>query len=234
MSIKSTEHEMKERPILFKAEMVRAILDGTKTQTRRIMKGVALDWLESALFITTFVANPDNGLCPYGKIGDRLWVKETFYAYGKWVKNGLTLSGKQRWRFNDKTLRFGAYRYIDNPPEVIEKGRGGDGWYKRPSLFMPRVASRIVLEVNDERAERLNDISEADAIAEGIERGTDGLENLFRDYGGNKQYSQGKYALNRTVWVYPVTSYKSIWESINGAGSWALNPWVWVVEFKRI
>lgn len=130
---------MKNIPILFKTEMVNAILSGSKTQTRRIVKGDAVKW--------------------------------------------------------------------------------------RPSLFMPRFASRINLQITGVRVERLNDISEADAIAEGIKGEyfpSIGTGTMFY-----KDYLNGKFGL------IPSASYRTLWESINGVGSWELNPWVWVIEFKK-
>ncbi len=210
---------MKERPILFSTPMVRAILAGTKTQTRRVVKaapppgaqrvirpfaGVRLQWaatdphdMEQGQLVLGDVPR-----YPYGQPGDRLWVREAWRA--------VWSSDHEPPRNFDESYRF--WYEADTPLQ--------DGYGKlRPSIHMPRCASRITLEVTGVRVERLQDISEADALAEGIERCQDGK---FPNY-----LSPSGYAGN------PVASYRTLWESINGTGSWDANPWVWVVEFKR-
>lgn len=186
---------MSERGILFSAPMVRALLAGTKTQTRRAVK--AAEGIVHA-----------NSRSPYGRPGDRLWVRESFCAYGRWEKRYNEKKQRDEWRFIDMTRESG-YFYLyaaDNPDVQVEKGRSlTPGWHTRPALFMPRAASRILLEVVSVRVERLQAISEQDAIAEGIER----------------------------VAGSPVDSYRSLWERINGTGGWDANPWIWVVEFRR-
>lgn len=227
---------MKERGILMRGEMVRATLDDLKTQTRRIV--------EPQLEMVTFVAEqgplpaftgklcppgftavglnvfntPGNsGLvnCPYGKPGDRLWVKETHWRYGKWVRNGLTKKGKPAWRFRSMD---NLMCYEEEMPESVERGkRGKSGWHKRPSIFMPRKLSRITLEIVAVRVDRLQDISETDCYAEGIAWPT--APNLGSDV------TRRDNARN---------AYRALWESINGKGSWAKNTWLWVITFKRI
>lgn len=207
----------KERPILFQAPMVKAILAGKKTQTRRIVK-IVDPWQESAprekLLMSTEFQEP--GLarfttidarrmfcvkCPYGKPGDRLWVRETHWRLGKWVKNGFTETGRQRWTF--KATRGTFVRFVP------EKSREEHGWHKRPSIFMPRWASRITLEITGVRVERLQDISIDDCGAEGLSQ-SDSLGGCL------------------------VEDYCNLWESINGRDSWDANPWVWVVEFTAV
>jgi hypothetical protein len=198
---------MKERPILMSAPMVRAILAGTKTQTRRVVKGQALEWLRPGGFTPEFTADPANGLCPYGQPGGMLWVKEA-------------------WR----TDRF----YNELAPSQLPKASGirfeasKDSWSAvdhervgklRSSIHMPRWASRITLEVTGVRLERLQDISEADAIAEGIEK----VGEDWKNYGDPM-----------APCILPRTSYVTLWASIHGFGSWDANPFVWVVEFRRI
>lgn len=227
---------MKERPILFNSEMVKAILAGRKTQTRRVVKPqptqteIAWHWAGprpkakgGTGAIAAMGSDPLGSIlkhlvsfCPYGQVGDRLWVKETFYAYGIWRKNGTSKTGKQKWAFSEITIAADGvkYKYQDDPPkEVLSKKTDGWGWYKRPSLFMEKEASRITLEITDVRVERLNSISPEDAIAEGIVLHTpvpgDGEPN-------------------------PVLQYEHLWEEINGKNSWELNPFVWVIEFEKI
>lgn len=176
---------MKERPILFSAPMVRAILDGRKTQTRRVVKGEALRWLNDG-FTPKFVADYQNRLCPYGKPGDHLWVRETFH----------TVDGHSAFYRAD---------YEHNP-----KGDKEHGIVWTPSIHMPRWASRISLKIIGVRVERLQDISEKDAWAEGCEGFDDDVS------GGKSGYCE----------------YAELWEEINGKGSWDANPWVWVIKFK--
>lgn len=204
---------MKERPILFSAPMVRALLAGSKTQTRRVLKqatglslsvcmdeaapGVAaLSWLHGDGPGHDVHEHIERVRCPYGQPGDRLWVRE---AWGLWQQPF------------DHESHDVVYRADVDRPEPKR-------W--RPSIHMPRWASRILLEVTDVRVERLQDISEADAIAEGIVPFGDGgfvSDDDGRCYGATARQS-----------------YAYLWESINGADSWAANPWAWVVSFRNV
>lgn len=217
---------MKERPIIFSAPMVRAILEGRKTQTRRVAPILSLDIKQHNDDMVTWgvkFAKPLKGslgsysggrfsdheassiiasqFCPYGKPGDRLWVRETFQ------------------RFTDD----GEIIYKADPAgaEVMNELKRDEcleaRW--RPSIHMPRWASRILLEVVSVHVERLNDISEADAIAEGVSSTGDGAFHIENDTFRSPD---------------PVECYARLWESINGPGSWEANPWVWAVEFKRV
>jgi len=205
---------MKERPILFSAPMVRAILEGRKTQTRRAVNGVA-DPDEIEVLGDSGEAFMHSGACesfcdyacggavlkcPYGIPGDRLWVKETFWKH--------------------KQTSF--VRHADCASDASWKETG---WRKVPSIHMPRWASRITLEIADVRVERLQDISEADAVAEGVRQMRDGSGCWVGREG------PGKWV---TPWAAAREAFCDIWESINGKGSWDANPWVWVIEFKRI
>jgi len=231
---------MKESPILFSTPMVKAILEGRKTQTRRVVKfskDIAKAALQQAFLEHGYIFNlgSDFLLCPYGMPGDRLWVKETFYALGHWLFEYDGKEGKSVWSFNDCTEASGeTYRYIDNPPARVAKKRGKHfaEWYKRPSIFMPRKASRILLEVVNVRIERLQSISEQDAIAEGVlyirEGGNHGP---IWEFSGYLDY-QEKEACR--LFDSAIESYKSLWQSINGAESWDLNTWVWAIEFKQV
>ena len=197
---------MKERPILFSAPMVRAIIEGRKTQTRRVVKPVGNDdafvlldhgtgfWPyrsddgESSI---TADGNEAPHYCPYGQPGDRLWVREAFHGY--------------HWDQPRAVYRAdGECQRVRTQIESYEVGR----W--TPSIHMPRWASRITLEIVSVRVERLNAISVSDAIAEGYDGSVDDPIDPS------------------------VKWYAQLWESINGSGSWAANPWVWVVEFKRV
>lgn len=235
---------MKERPILMSAPMVRAILDGTKTQTRRIISPrPQVAWQLKACGILTCEAHKLNAQqvavfdrldgfnqpykCPYGQPGDQLWVRETW--------QGPLLDEEQREEFRQdgsdafKKPEFCAYRATDTLDAVDDDGKEL-GW--RPSIHMPRWASRIQLEITDIRVERLQDISEADAIAEGIEPNWLGdLKDWKPEEHGWINYLNGEDGPEAYT---AKESYQSLWESINGAGSWNANPWVWCITFRRL
>jgi len=215
---------MKERPILFSAPMVRALLDGSKTQTRRIMKvqpdehaAVTVERYYPTVInrhgddepgheiFGAWWADGECGLaCPYGQPGDRLWVKET------------------HWR-DDEDVAI-LYAADPNDFEIVQRNKidtGSPRYNWKPSIHMPRVASRITLEIVSVRVERLQDISEADAKAEGCDQTGVGTGRF--DANGNEQ-EVGSYS----------ASYYELWQSINGPGSWSANPRVWVVEFKVV
>lgn len=137
---------MRELPILFSTDMVKAILEGRKSQTRRVVKGTPLQWLEE--FTPSFVADPENNLCPYGKVGDVLWVRE------RWMK----------LIHRDRESEYGYPTEVHSPEKLKWK----------PSIHMPKDIARIWLEVTDVRVERLQDINEEDAIEEGVEQNRDG------------------------------------------------------------
>ena len=204
----------RERPMLFSAPMVRALLSGRKTQTRRVVKGEALRWLDDAGFTPGFTSDPDNNLCPHGKPGDGLWVKETWRP----------TASLQPW---DLDVRYNA----DGEVRTIKDGEFGDRDWTMPKaaatgnvspLFMPRWASRLTLEITDVRVERLHDISEADAETEGVREPTIGpLHMVSADRCGE---------IDRAT-TSPLFLWEMLWRSINGANSWDANPWVWVVTF---
>lgn len=186
---------MTERGILFSAPMVRAILAGTKTQTRRAVRpqppsnGPRLEYGELCDWRSYRVR------CPYGKTGDRLWVRETWS-----VGHGYD---------GHKPREIPELPFIKRHYAATEE-RGGLLW--RPSIFMPRWMSRITLEITEIRVWRLQDISGDDCVAEGIDPSTTpgiGSDASLR------------------------TAYAALWGSINGAGSWKLNPWVWAISFRR-
>lgn len=212
---------MKSTPILFSAPMICAILSGAKTQTRRAGKVQSDSFTELGIHYirhatkgeiiqATYRAYPKGGTarwaiceCPYGIPGDRLWVRET-------------------WGVEANDMERRAVRYRADGVGLL-----GD-W--RPSIYMPRWASRLTLEIVSVRVERVQDISEADAVAEGIEQFPDGS---WRDYIASKPaYNQCDTARD---------SYRTLWDSINGQPrqgkpdvSWAANPWVWVIEFRKV
>lgn len=219
---------MKERPILYSTPMVQALLSGTKTQTRRT-KGLDFinespDSWESATIASgkndTILAcfrgkiNPlivaSAFKCPYGSIGDRLWVRET------WAPKGITKNGERR------------------APAYIADGDDADAW--RPSIHMRRESSRIILEISDIRIERLHSISADDAVAEGILEHAPWPEipdePRYQLYGilGEAQVELG----GDPTTFDPIFSFLSLWHSINGGNSVERNPWVWALTFKRL
>jgi len=186
---------MKERPILFSAPMVRAILEGRKTQTRRVVKisnpenAMRVEFSSTDfgvyrfdLYFPTHVRS-ETFPCPYGQPGDRLWVRETW-------RDGI---------YDGPIYRADACKVTD---EQLE------GTWK-PSIFMPRWASRITLEITDVRVERLQEISEEDAKAEGVLRSGQTFRQSFNDLWG-------------TI------------HAADGPNGWSADPWVWVIEFKQI
>lgn len=209
---------MKERPILFSAPMVQAILAGTKTQTRRIAKPRRKPSLLDGTWTDDYVLDEGNREwlmrdCPFGAIVDRLWVRETFAEVGS----------------IGKPIDWFEYQYRADFRDGIWNGDHSmcfDRW--KPSIFMPRAASRITLEIESIHVERLQDINEADAIAEGVSEVGIGMHmyKMYTDY--TKLWEMGGYCLSAAV------SYQSLWESINGIESWDVNPWVWVITFKKI
>ncbi len=208
----------KERPILFSGAMVRAILDGRKTQTRRIAKPIGNPdlgnvYAPGAIALEREAQHVIDRACPYGRPRDRLWVRETW--------QGPMWDGDWEDRPADPhSPKYCQYAADGGPaPECMDADDNlRQGW--RPSIHMPRWACRLELEIAAVRVERLNDCSEADAIAEGIAAELEG----WTDYSN----PSCQMCLN------PVDSYRTLWDSINGAGAWEANPWVWVVEFRKV
>ncbi|SVM16215.1 hypothetical protein [Klebsiella pneumoniae] len=249
---------MKERGMIFNGEMVRAILNGRKTQTRRIMKlqpkpsksrpgdfWFSSKKLESMVHVSDLA--PGNSpiadyhlfiqehCCPFGAVGDRIWVRETWGV----VSHESDEDGRiQPWT-------------PDRPATVIHEMPFGNGYYSghaiyaadgdftwgdddgyedgrscwKPSIHMPRAASRILLEITDVRVERLNAISEEDAEAEGID-----MEALYDSQDCYDCIADHNMTGRPTV----TGAFKYLWESIYGEEGWKSNPWVWVIEFKRV
>ncbi|PQK86787.1 hypothetical protein [Pantoea ananatis] len=228
---------MRERPILLNAEMVRAVLNGRKTQTRRVIQSLAKSMQANGQKVIDYREPGDKwygdhvfsmrnqsgtwcdytkeqflAKCPFGAVGDRLWVRET------WARYNI-----------DQDTHDIAYR-ATTPEDWPKEGR----W--RPSIHMPRWASRLTLEITGVRVERLNSVNEHDAIAEGLaEISKDGQTYKYgvpdRDgYPGTDDFGWPWHEWER----YPISAYSKLWKSIYGEESWQANPWVWVIEFKRV
>lgn len=213
----STATAVKERPIMFSADMVCAIIDGRKTQTRRALSPQPLDvlikqepWANQAIRVldgarcwcAKLQDKPPRGkmiYCRFGEVGDRLWVRESWAPC------------------------IGGPCEPGNP--VLYRADNGDAYEKlnwKPSIHMPRWASRLLLEITDVRVERLHSIGKdgrkaKDVLAEGIEQ--QAIERMREFFHPDDS---------------PALAFAQLWEQINGKGSWRLNPWVWVVSFKRI
>lgn len=220
---------MRERPILFSGPMVRAILAGKKTQTRRIMKHQPQRVVVPGMRPMLAIQQPrrkDRWLwpnvktevlasCPYGQPGDRLWVRET------WADDA-----EARW---EPQKRGTFYRADDDAEEdKASCDAAGIPFTWCPSIHMHRWRSRITLEITDVRVQRLQDINDADAQAEGVE----GYYIEDRWYWRNYLLSDDDAAVSPML-TTAKESVRTLWEFINGADSWAGNLWVWVVEFRR-
>ncbi|WP_046111783.1 hypothetical protein [Aquincola tertiaricarbonis] len=215
---------MKERGILFSAPMVRALLAGTKTQTRRLVKPPPTHFVGGPGVIDSHgkpvprAPAVDDGVssreivCPYGVPGDRLWVRET------WAHH---VQAQAAARDED-----GPFVYAADGPSALEH-RLQTKW--TPGIYMFRWASRITLEITDVRVERLQDISEADAWAEGCVRGA--LDDNGDPFPAEEPHSSG---VGMRGWDTARDWYADLWEEINGAGSWDTNPWVWVLSVGRV
>jgi len=236
---------MRERPIIFSAPMIRALLDGRKTQTRRVVRdSLVLD--PNVNTVPTYVTRRDvrergkvighrevTVECPHGAPGDRLWVRET---WAQVIRRPVSAEeawwpGKQPWR--GVGTRPSIPSQSNSTSVVIWRADGEmpanfpEPW--RPSIFMPRWASRITLELTAVRVERLQDISEADARAEGLEDSAP-FTYGWRNYG--KTDLPGE---SLEYFASARESYASLWDSLNAKRApWASNPWVWVLEFRRV
>lgn len=253
---------MKERGMIFNGEMVRAILDGRKTQTRRIMKvqpsedftpmNMALEpdykarwytpgtvdkdgYLQPANKEVFGVANENEGYsCPFGAVGDRIWVRETF--------QGPLFDYEQMEAFLEDSSKFEKPEFCQYAADGGHRPEYQDaddnlrhGW--RPSIHMPRWASRILLEITDVRVERLNAISEEDAIAEGMQ----GV--ICPCCKGDSEYSTSQYDAETLAVVDEIpcracesnrSKFFTLWDSIYGYGQHCIGEWVWVIEFKSV
>ncbi|EMO2287735.1 hypothetical protein REY87_001020 [Klebsiella variicola] len=244
---------MKERGMIFNGEMVRAILDGRKTQTRRIMNVQPESNQFGLLHITSSTKRSDIGKyhwaesnatgnhvrsklfsCPLGSVGDRIWVRETWAILGN--EDGCCIDWEEKICKGDERSAARIYRASCEqkpnnygpwsiPDDADWKPYTKDYQYEgawRPSIHMPRWASRILLEITDVRVERLNAISEEDARAEGI------IDGGCLNCGEPEPCGCANPEPDAT------DAFAYLWQSIYGQENWNANPWVWVIEFKRV
>ena len=226
--------EVIERPIIFSAPMVMAILDGSKTQTRRVIKRIGgigpvtefqrsdtpgYDWAmrDKCMRWHEFTNAELLKRCIYGTRGSRLWVRETWQCFRR------TSYEYDEWEEMESTKDIGTYGLPEVGSVVYKADNKSllNKWF--PSIHMPRWASRISLEVAGIRVERLHDIAEDDAVAEGVKI-TDEYTGCADDINPYKHAWSSVYE----------SIYRSVYESINGKGSWDLNPFVWVIDFRKI
>ena len=215
---------MKERPIPFSGPMVPSILAGTNTQTRRVLKSQPYTLRTEGFGYPTkaggFVSIESEHClkeCPYGKPGDRLWLRESHWRF-----TGCAYQGRpwESFRESPDEYAYSAVCYDDSP--ILQSAQDAAAVVRVPSIHMPRWASRITLEITEVRVQRLQEISEKDAVAEGIYRNPVGRGGGWR------------YAEDEPTYGFAVSAYRHLWESINGPGSWDANPWVWAISFRRL
>lgn len=213
---------LKERPILFSAPMVRALLAGTKTQTRRVVKLASLKPSRSAPYeweltecngdVTCYTAAQlVEKKCPYGRPGDRLWVREAFALAP--ACSDPDPDFEDDWHV--------VYRASESDPDakwIGEDGIAVSPW--KPSIHMPRWASRITLAITEVRVQRLHDLTEEEARAEGVERHDDDGVTYYGPLNNGHACAR--------------VEFERLWNEINGADSWVANPWVWAISFKRV
>ena len=231
---------MKERPILFSAPMVRAIIEGRKTQTRRVIKpqpdchaGMECMRLrfkkrDGTVFLDEAIESLHKvylNSCPYGQLGDRLYVKEATWLWCKRRPNGKTKTGRPKWHYvwqeNTPPVYVADHpeKPIDDIP-VTNRSENRLMWKYKTARFMPKKAVRITLEITDVRVQRLQEISEEDAIAEGTPINTMPIDVSRMPY--PTHIDCGRFA--------------ALWDSINAKRyhGWDANDWVWALTFKRV
>ena len=226
--------QVKEHPILFRTEMVQAIIAGNKTMTRRIINpqpywreiwgnasiagSTKLEY-EGFVYRKNLIGNIEKdtskliGFCPYGRIGDNLWVRESFQVY----------KDKYYFKASPDEIKNGQWGKDTIPIDYPEFNINNYSW--KPSIHMPRKACRFVLPLVNIRIERLHDISGEDAVAEGVESTNEfnSKEPYLHQY---KNYLDGRFDMDANG------SFMTLFQSIHGEEIWKLNPWVWVIEFK--
>jgi len=240
---------MKERPILFSSDMIKAILDGRKTQTRRVIKpqpidefayiGIDPDYPKSEYHLWLTDKRPGHGLrfcikCPYGVVGDRLWVREVWRCTGGGDLRNIIYRAE-----GDSAMSFcgiddgrAGILHVPEPhwaewDRLVYETNKGCNW--RSPIFMPKWAARIRCEITGIRVERVQELSISDCVDEGIQRSRGPLPpcptTAFKDYSGE------------VAECGATASFRTLWDSLNGkkkGSSWSENPWCWCIEFKRV
>ena len=231
-------NELKAKPILFSTEMVRAIHEDRKIETRRIIKPQYQHsngeiWTSIKKYNWFYQSKIENcesllKVCPYGKSSGYLWVRETWYPHMDCIQGsyGFTEGEKIKYppHYVDKNRIKRPVDYKEKYPKAHLK------W--KPSIFMPKSACRLILKIESIRVERLQDITEESAINEGIEKIGEGFKSYEIIHSGKHKNEIHPHAIIPKK--SPITSYKELWESINGLNSWDINPFVWVIRFKKI
>lgn len=248
---------MKTTPLLMTGGNVRLIEQDIKTNTRRVCMARTQNEADIiAAAIMEDIYDADNGAheieawksrikCPYGQPGDRLAIKETFWAWGEWFQrpdHSKGLASAMRWEWLDMTDAKHPVIYdcdISEEPKGTAATRDSIGYHKRPSIYLPKTAWRLFLEITRVDVERLQSISEADAIAEGMQREGNGWKSheiILKGPHKGKPHPHSIVPNNS-----PIHSYRELWDSINGTKrpgkpdiSWAANPMVYSIHFKRI
>src|SRR5574343_959908 len=227
-------------PMLFSTDMARANVELRKSETRRTRGLYAFNqvpdkWVngkeyldkKGRLIFPMFHRSSDgNGVpvvCPYGKPGDVMWMRETFFAYGYWFRENINCPFEFRDITLDQVLGVGKYEYMDSKPFVVHKSRnaGAIGYHKKPNMHMPLEACRFFAEIVDIRLERLHDITDNDAACEGV-------RSQFSQQTG---FSWINYLVKDLSEKTARDSYITLWRPLNGYLSWHANPWVWVVKY---
>lgn len=234
---------MRERPILFNADMVRAVLYGRKTQTRRIMKVQPHAGVRNSPFVKSGIEDGHGKelVCPFGEVGDCLWVRETWSDVNLEGVSAVAYRADQALRCmtndnddgDEDDPRLEKYSFANWYPDLIS---GTEGIW-RPSIHMPRWASRITLEITGVRVERLQDINHDDSYAEGIHTEVWDQTVVAKNYCESDSFFQfWSEDMDHYVEMDELyrQSFGSLWQSIYGEESWQANPWVWVIEFRRI
>jgi hypothetical protein len=242
-----TIKKVKERPVLFSTPMVQAIMEGRKTVTRRVIKTQPDNEcyfemrLENGILTIDYNQGDENPKvkCPYGIVNDVLWVRETWRKYHPVDTDGYT-------DFSKTIIEFAAdnpepVRMVDADGAGVETKNGSEKFIPwKPSIFMPREACRLKLEIVSIGVERLHDITEEDAIKEGVE------ENICADKdacpsslcktecSGKGEYYRYPVGFDAEPCYSARESFETLWQSINGEESWNANPWVWRIEFKKL
>lgn len=225
---------MKYIPILYNNPMVQALLDKRKTKTRRLLNPQPNNdiWIEKSDSSWGYVqkkqigSNPDrfeiiqNWKCPYGQIGDVLWVRENYKLYINFDNQVyVQFEGRETFDvYNKKEISLNTLQ------KIVARKLKPNEWHSCPSIHLYKEFASIFLKITDISVERLQNITEDDAIAEGVQLVSELNDNKkYLDYTGNWDYlSDAK------------DSFISLWQSINGPDSWEANPWVWVIQFEQI